>query len=222
MPEYYPSIGDAVGAAMAHNIRLAHGNQPSGSDTPLQVRYLPRPSADPYSVPGMIVRLTETATPHEVACILEEVTGALVGAFPQLTELVAAAADWARVRLDFDDPHHHNLPFEAWKRLAAAHTFLRDAEEQVKIAEDLVTECPTDLTDPRHHKSVSVLRTRELLHDVLGAGTAAKPSAPHAEEHRQRAATAASPHATPAPNVPPATITSAPAFNAAPAPRRAR
>src|SRR5262249_37898303 len=132
--EFYPSIGEAVGAAMAHNIRLAHGSQPSVSDAPLQARYIPRPSADPHSVPGMIARLTETAAPHEVASIVEEVPGPLVGAFPQLTELVAAAADWARARLDFDDPQHHHLPFEAWKRLAAAHTLLLDAEEQLKIA----------------------------------------------------------------------------------------
>lgn len=222
MPEYYPSIGDAVGAAMAHNIRLAHGNQASDSDAPLQVRSLPRPSADPYSVPGMIARLTETATPHEVAGIIEEVTGALVGAFPQLTELVAAAADWARVRLDFDDPHRHNLPFEAWKRLAAAHTLLRDAEEQLKVAEDLVTDCPTGLTDPRHHEMVNVLRTRELLHDVLGAAVAADSSAPRAGEQRQRAATAASPNAASVSPPPAPAVAYAPASDATPAPRRTR
>ncbi|MEU0112809.1 hypothetical protein ABZ137_03545 [Streptomyces bobili] len=67
MPEFYPSIGEAIGATMQHNIRLAHGGGASGSDASSQVRYLPHPSADPYSVPGMIARLTETATPHEVA-----------------------------------------------------------------------------------------------------------------------------------------------------------
>ncbi|MFE7271789.1 hypothetical protein [Streptomyces sp. NPDC057623] len=102
MPEFYPSIGEAIGAAIQHNIRLAHGGEASGSDTPLQVRHLPHPSADPYSVPGMIARLTETATPHEVAGIIEEVNRALVGALPQLTELVAAAADWTRARLTFE------------------------------------------------------------------------------------------------------------------------
>lgn len=111
MPEFYPSIGEAVGAAMQHNIRLAHGGRASGADKPLHGRYLPHPSADPYSVPGMIARLTETASPDEVAAIVEEVTGALTGALPQLTELVAAAADWTRARLQFDDPHH-NATFE--------------------------------------------------------------------------------------------------------------
>ncbi|MEV1062998.1 hypothetical protein [Streptomyces sp. NPDC050263] len=96
MPEFYPSIGEAISASMQHDIRLAHGGDASNSDTPLQVQHLPHPSADPYSVPGMIARLTETATPHEVAGIIEEVNGALVGALPQLTELVAAAANWTR------------------------------------------------------------------------------------------------------------------------------
>ena len=160
MPEFYPSIGDAVGAAMHHNIRLAHGGKASGSDTPPQVRYLPSPSADPYSIPGMIARLTETATPDEVAGIIEEINGALVGALPQLTELVAAAADWARVRLDFDDTHH-NPAFETWTRLAAAHGMLRDAQEQLEIAEDGIAACPAELSEPRHHEMVNVLRTRE-------------------------------------------------------------
>ena len=118
MPEFYPSIGDAVGAAMQHNIRLAYGHKASGPDASLQARRLPHPSADPYSVPEMIARLTETATPHEVAGILEEVNGTL-GALPQLTELVAAAADWTRARLTFENPHH-NPTFETWTRLAAA------------------------------------------------------------------------------------------------------
>jgi hypothetical protein len=116
---------------MQHNIRLAHGGETSGSDKPLQVRHLPNPSAGPYSVPGMTARLTETATPSEVAGIIEEVNGALVGVLPQLTELVAAAADWTRVRLAFDDPHR-NPTFEAWTRLAAAHGVLRDFQEQLE------------------------------------------------------------------------------------------
>jgi hypothetical protein len=153
VPEFYPSIGEAIGAAMQHDIRLAHGSETSGSDKPLQVRYLPHPSADPYSVPGMIARLTETATPNEVAGIIEEVNRALVGALPQLTELVATAADWTRVRLAFDDPHH-NPTCETWTRLAAAHGMLRDVQEQLGIAEDGIAACPAELTDPRHHEMV--------------------------------------------------------------------
>jgi hypothetical protein len=83
VPESYPSIGEAVGAAMAHNIWLAHGGG-APADPPLPVRFIPHPSADPYSVPGMIARLTEDASPNEVAAILEEVNGALIGALPQL------------------------------------------------------------------------------------------------------------------------------------------
>lgn len=87
MPEYYSSIGEAVGAAMQHNIRLAHRSVAPGSDKPLQVRHLPSASADPYSVRGMISRLHEDTSPDEVAGIIEEVNGALVGALPELTEL---------------------------------------------------------------------------------------------------------------------------------------
>ncbi|WP_369392813.1 hypothetical protein AB5J72_38470 [Streptomyces sp. CG1] len=197
MPEFNPSIGEAVGAAMQHNPRLAHGSETSGSDKPLQVRYLPHPSTDPYSVPGMIARLTETATPKDVAAIIEEVNGALVGALPQLTELVAAAADWTRVRLAFDDPHH-NPAFETWTRLAAAHSMLRDVQEQLEIAEDGIAACPAELTDPRHHEMVNVLRTRELLSDVLGAGAVASAPTPadgDPEANRQRAARTSSPNA---------------------------
>ncbi|WP_330457392.1 hypothetical protein OIB37_11065 [Streptomyces sp. NBC_00820] len=204
MPEFYPSIGDAVGAAMQHNIRLAQGGVESGPDTPLQVRYLPHPSADPYSVPGLIARLTETATPREVAVIIEEVTSALVGALPQLTELVAAAADWTRVRLAFDDPHH-NPTFETWTRLAAAHGMLQDVQEQLEIAEDGIDACPAELTDPRHHKMVNVLRTRELLSDVLGAGAVAEaPADSDPQTSRQRAAVASSPQAAAQRTTPPA------------------
>jgi hypothetical protein len=205
--EFHASIGEAVGAAMRYNIQLAHGSETPGSDRPLQVRYLPRPSADPYSVPGMIARLTETATPNEVAAIIEEVNGALVGALPQLIELVAAAADWTRVRLAFVDPNH-NPTFETWTRLAAAHVMLQDAQEQLEFAEDGIAACPAELTDPRHHKMVNVLRTRELLSDVFGTGVVASAPAPALalalalaladggpEANRQRAARTSSPTA---------------------------
>ncbi|MEV6474895.1 hypothetical protein [Streptomyces sp. NPDC051657] len=162
MPEYYSSIGEAVGAAMQHNIRLAHRSAAPGSDKPLQVRRLPSASADPYSVRGMISRLHEDASPDEVAGIIEEVNGALVGALPELTELVASAADWTRARLDFDDPHH-NSTFETWTRLAAAYGMLQDVREQLEVAEDGLAACPAERTDPRHHQMVNVLRSRELL-----------------------------------------------------------
>ncbi|MFD4505338.1 hypothetical protein [Streptomyces sp. NPDC058457] len=176
MPEYYSSIGEAVGAAMQHNIRLAHRSVAPSSDQPLRAEHLPSASVAPYSVRGMVARLTESATPDEVAGILGEVNGAVVGALAQLTELVAAAADWTRVRLAFDDPHD-NPAFETWTRLAAAHVMLQDVREQLEAAEDGVAACPAERTDPRHHERVNILRTRELPDDVLGAGPdAASPS----------------------------------------------
>ncbi|MFJ5074928.1 hypothetical protein ACIP8Z_10030 [Streptomyces sp. NPDC088553] len=198
MPEYYSSIGEAIGAAMQHNIRLAHRGRRPIDDPPLQVRRLPSAADDPYSVPGMIARLTEDAAPDEVAGIIEEVNGALVGALPQLTGLVAAAADWVRVRLTFDDPHH-NPAMETWTRLAAAHGLLEDVREQLEAAEDGIAACPAERTDPRHHNMINV-RTRELLDDVLSAG--ADPSSPGIqgpkEADRQRSAsTSSSPTSSP-------------------------
>lgn len=206
MPEFYSSIGEAVGAAMQHNIRLAHRSVAPSSDKPLQVRHLPSASADPYSVPGMIARLSEDTTPNEVAGIIEEVNGALVGALPQLTELVAAAADWTRVRLAFDEPHH-NPVFETWTRLAAAHVMLQDVQEQLAAAENGIAACPAERTDPRYHERVNVLRTRELLDDVLGTGpVAAEPSARDPDADRRRAARASTPQTGPRqPSSPPGT-----------------
>ncbi|NBE52004.1 hypothetical protein [Streptomyces boluensis] len=221
MPKHHSSIGEAVGAAMQHNIRLAHRSVAPGSDKPLQVRHLPSASADPYSVRGMIARLHEEATPDEVAAIIEEVNGALVGALPELTELVAAAADWARVRLDFDDPHH-NPTFETWTRLAAAYGMLQDVREQLEVAEDGVAACPAEHTDPRHHERVNVLRSRELLDDVLGAeAVPARTSVRSPDSDRQRAARASSPYAgpSPSPGSPPAAAPSPPASRPAARPR---
>ncbi|MFG3199869.1 hypothetical protein ACGFYT_27490 [Streptomyces sp. NPDC048208] len=191
MPEFHPSIGDAVGAAMQHNIRLAHG----GLDKPLQVRYLPSAAADPHSVRGMIARLTEDATPDEVAEIIADVNNALVGALPQLTELVAAAADWARVRLSFDDGRPTPAS-EPWTRLAAAYGMLQDAREHLEVAEDEVAACSAERTDPRHHPWVNVLRSCELLDDVFGTGTVRAPaSARDPEADRQRVARTSTPQA---------------------------
>jgi hypothetical protein len=224
VPEFYPSIGDAVGAAMLHNIRLAYGGKASGPDAPLQARHLPHPSADLDSVPGMIARLTETATPHEVAGIIEEVNGALVGALPQLTELVAAAADWTRARLTFENPHH-NPTFETWTRLAAATRMLRDVQEELEAAEDMIAACPAKLSDPRYRDEVPALRTRELLSDVLGSDAIADtkpPAAQKPEADRQRAARASSPHAVTRRTAPSASSTSEPPASAPPRSPRTR
>ncbi|MEE1763576.1 hypothetical protein [Streptomyces sp. SP18BB07] len=218
MPEFYPSIGEAVGAAMQHNIRLAYGGKAPGSDTPLQVRHPPHPSADSYSVPGMIARLTETATPHEVAGIIEEVNAALVGALPQLTELVAAAADWTRARLTFENPHH-NPTFETWTRLAAATRMLRDVQEELAVAEDMIAACPVQLSDPKYRDEVPSLRTREQLSDVLGNGAVADnkpPATQKPEADRCRAARASSPHAGTQRTAPSASAASEPPTGALP------
>ncbi|MFJ9110171.1 hypothetical protein [Streptomyces sp. NPDC102283] len=173
MPEHYSSIGEAVGAAMQHNIRLAQRSEALGSDSPLQARYLPSASADPYSVRGMIARLHEDATPEEVAGIIEEINGALVGALPELSELVAAAADWTRGRLEFPaDPEVYST-WETWKALAAAHEMLHDVHEELAVAADGVAACPAQRADLRHHEKVRTLRSRELLDDVFGAGSVA-------------------------------------------------
>ncbi|MFI5774097.1 hypothetical protein ACIA74_37395 [Streptomyces sp. NPDC051658] len=213
MPEHYSSIGEAVGVAMQHNIRLAHRSAAPGSDKPLQVRHLPSASADPYSVRRMISRLHEDATPDQVAGIIAEVNGALVGALPEVTELVASAADWTRARLDFDDPSH-NPTFETWTRLAAAYGMLQDVREQLEVAKDGVAACPAERTDPRHHRMVNVLRSRELLDAVLGAEVAPAPSAAqNFGSDRQRAARASSPHAATSPSTgsPPAPAAPPPA-----------
>ncbi|MFE8915263.1 hypothetical protein [Streptomyces globisporus] len=171
MPEHYASIGEAVGAAMQHNIRLAQRSDAPGSDNPLQARHLPSASADPYSVRGMIARLHEDATPDEVAGIIKEVNGALVGALP---ELVAAAADWTRGRLEFPaDPEVYYPTWETWKVLAAAHEMLHDVHEELAVAADGIAACPAERADLRHHEKVRTLRSRELLDDVFGAGSGA-------------------------------------------------
>ncbi|WP_229902129.1 hypothetical protein [Streptomyces zaomyceticus] len=154
----------------------------------------------------MIARLTDDATPDEVAGIIEEVNGALVGALPQLTELVAAAADWTRVRLAFDDPHH-NPVFETWTRLAAAHVMLQNVQEQLAATEDGIAACPAERTDPRFHDSVNVLRTRELPDDVLGSDTvSAAPSGRDPDADRRRGARRSTPQTGPRqPSSPPGT-----------------
>ncbi|WP_432063499.1 hypothetical protein [Streptomyces sp. S1] len=205
MPEYYSSIGEAVGAAMQHNIRLAHRSAPPRPDTSLKVRHLPSASADPHSIRGMIARLTEDATPDEVAGILEEVNDTLVGALSELSELVGAAADWTRVRLEFPLPVAHNHTWETWKRLAAAHDYLKDVRRELEAAEDGVAECPVEHGNPQHYAKVHTLRSRELLDDVFDADpAAAASSAPAPDTDHRRAAPTSAPQAGSA-EVPPRT-----------------
>ncbi|MFJ5875312.1 hypothetical protein ACIQD1_11385 [Streptomyces sp. NPDC093088] len=191
MPEYYSSIGEAVGAAMQHNIRLAHRSAPPRPDTSLKGRHLPSASADPHSIRGMIARLTEDATPDEVAGILEEVNDTLVGALSELSELVGAAADWTRVRLEFPLPVAHNHTWETWKRLAAAYDYLKDVRRELEAAEDGVAECPVEHGNPQHYAKVHTLRSRELLDDVFGADPVAAASSAPDTDHRRATPTSA-------------------------------
>ncbi|MFF3750554.1 hypothetical protein ACFYYH_08860 [Streptomyces sp. NPDC002018] len=188
MPEFHPTIGDAIGAAMAHNIRLAHSNEPTTASPPN------RPA--PYSVPGMLIRLTETTAPADVARMVEEITSPLFGALPQVTELVATTADWTRSRLNFDNPFH-NPVFEVWQRLAVCTQLLREAAEELDDAYAGIAACPAALSDPKHQDMVHILRTREGNDDTFPApGAPAESTAvgrPHAEPNQQRAADAASP-----------------------------
>lgn len=191
MPESYPSIGDAIGAAMEHNIRLAHKGAPSTGAPPR--------TPDPYSVPGMLARLTETTAPADVARMVEEITSPLFGALPQVTELVATTADWTRSRLNLDDPHHNSV-FEVWQRLAASTRLLRDAAEELDDAYAGIAACPATLSNPKYQDMVNVLRTREGEGDAFPAP--GQPSAestavrrPCAESKQQQAASATSPGA---------------------------
>ncbi|WP_033819828.1 hypothetical protein [Kitasatospora sp. MBT63] len=216
MPEHYSSIGEAVGAAMQHNIRLAHRDQQTlTADQPLQVRYIPPPTADPRSLPGMVVRLEEDASPGDVAAIFEETTSALVGPLTQLTELVAAGADWARARVDFASPGY-NLSYDTWARLATAHQALLTVREDLETTTARIPDCPAEPSRSGHSETMPVLRTRELLHDVMGSVPP-----PTSEAQRRQAAVAGSPRRVPQPSTTPeptATPTTAPAAQ----PRRTR
>jgi hypothetical protein len=195
LPEFYSSIGEAIGAAMQHNIRSAYGDQASRSDEILQARHRPATTVDPSSVPEMTMRLTETASPEEVAGIIAKVNGALAGPLPQLTELVAAAADWTRARLDFDGPDH-TPTFEVWQQLATATRMLQQAEQELAEVVEKVSACPPEPSDPRHHESVQALHRKELLPEVLDNPPVADTTSPDQDAQRQRTARATSPHAS--------------------------
>ncbi|MFF8501524.1 hypothetical protein ACF07L_12880 [Streptomyces anulatus] len=91
----------------------------------------------------MIARLHEDATLDEVAGIIEEINGALVGALPELTELVAAAADRTRGRLEFPaDPEVSYPTWETWKAPAAAHEMLHDVHGESAVAADGIASQP--------------------------------------------------------------------------------
>ncbi|MEU0112810.1 hypothetical protein ABZ137_03550 [Streptomyces bobili] len=105
---------------------------------------------------------------------------------------MAAAADWTRARLTFEDPHH-NPTFDTWTRLAAATRLLRDVQEELEVAGDMVAVCPAELSDPKYRDEVPVLRSRELLSDAIA--DTKPPAGQNPGADRRRAARASSPHA---------------------------
>ncbi|WP_330433868.1 hypothetical protein OIC43_03510 [Streptomyces sp. NBC_00825] len=108
---------------------------------------------------------------------------------------------------------------ETWTRLAAVHGLLEDVQEQLRIAEDGIVGCPAELTDPRHHKWVNVLPTRELLSNVLGAPA---PANGDQEVNRQRAARNSSPSAAAHSKVPPVSTPEAASITPSPLTPRTR
>jgi hypothetical protein len=166
--ETYPSIGEAVAAAMRHNINLAHR-------TP--GRTLP--------APGTPARLTAAASRSEAAAFLEATARPLA----QVTGLVAAAGDWARDRADVDDPAAP--AYQVWQHLVAAAQRLGEARAEVEHVLRKIGSCPAE---PRGAHSDSLpppdqgpLGESSPQPDVPGSGPG---------EDRRRAARATSPHAT--------------------------
>lgn len=139
--EFYPSIGEAMGAAMAHNIQLAHGT--------------PRPNAAVATDPAAALRqladrLTETASPVEVSQLLDQVLAPETGVLAALTEVTAAATDWARARLSFENPDH-NPGFDLWMRLNGCTSMLAEINHDLRSAAQEATVRPHDPVDSRHH-----------------------------------------------------------------------
>jgi hypothetical protein len=154
--EHYPSIGEAVAAAMRHNINLAH--RPPG-------RTLPAPETP--------ARLTAAASLGEAAAVLEAVTRPLA----QASALAAAAGDWARHRADVDDPAAP--AYQVWQHLVATAQRLSEARTEVDRALDKIGDCPAG---PLGAHTDAVCRP----HDVPGCGPeedrrrAARAASPHA------------------------------------------
>ncbi|MET8412049.1 hypothetical protein ABZV34_28770 [Streptomyces sp. NPDC005195] len=96
---------------------------------------------------------------------------------------------------------------------------LRDVQEELEAAEDMIAACPAELSDPKYRDEVPSLRTGELLSDVLGSEAAADtkpPSAQNPEADRQRAARVSSPRAATQQTPPSAGATSEPPASAPP------
>lgn len=155
VPEFYPSIDEAMGAAMAYNIRLAHGT-PSPNAATATAR-----TTDPAAALHQLAdRLTETASPAEVSQLLDQVLDPKTGVLAALTEVTAAATDWARARLSFESPHH-NPGFDLWVRLNGCTSMLAEINHDLRNAPQEVTARPRDPVDSRHHDFVHRRRDRD-------------------------------------------------------------
>jgi hypothetical protein len=183
VPEYYSSFGEAVAAAMQHNIRLAYSDRRSPPTREAE------PSQDRDSVPEMIVRVTENAGLRDVAGVIEEVNGALTDAMPQLVEFVSAVADRAHGRLDYDDRECTDA-YGTWSELRAAHRNLNQTLECLDSVIAFADALPARPASP----AFAVLRAGDQSHDAVGAGPGDQAAA-GVPNDRQRAALATSPQA---------------------------
>ncbi|MFJ6382689.1 hypothetical protein ACIQI7_22145 [Kitasatospora sp. NPDC092039] len=107
--------------------------------------------------------------------------------------------------MDFDPPGY-NLSYDMWTRLATAHQALLTVREDLEAATEGIPACPAEPSPTRHPDMTPVLRTRELLHDVMGASapnpgmpdTRRQAAARHLPQHHRRR-TAPTDPPTPAP-----------------------
>ncbi|WP_051816775.1 hypothetical protein [Kitasatospora sp. NRRL B-11411] len=142
-----------------------------------------------HHLPELTARLSGTATPAEVADVLDAVntvSADRAGILPQLTDLLATAANWSRARVDATHPDY-NPASVAWEQLANAHHYLRNVEVLLGRVQDHLDDCTGAVVDPAHRYGVA-FRTRELPHG------AANPEHSDAEAKRQQAARSSSPN----------------------------
>ncbi|MFF2819385.1 hypothetical protein ACFVT9_28160 [Kitasatospora cineracea] len=143
-----------------------------------------------HHLPELTARLSEAAAPVEVADVLDAfngVSGDRAGILPQLTDLLATAANWARARVDSTDPDY-NPARVAWEQLANAHHYLRNIEVLLGRVQDHLDDCTGAVVDPVHRYGAA-FRTRELPHG------AADPERSDAEAKRRQTARSSSPGA---------------------------
>ncbi|MFJ5879851.1 hypothetical protein [Kitasatospora cineracea] len=143
-----------------------------------------------HHLPELTARLSEAADPAEVADVLAAVNAVgsdRAGILPQLTDLLAEAANWARARVDSTDPDY-NPARVAWEQLANAHHYLRNVEVLLERVQDHLDDCTSSMVDPVRRYGAA-FRTRELPQGAVG------PELSGAEAMRRQAARSSSPGA---------------------------